>query len=339
MAPTLVSRNPVAVPKIVTLALEAFLAEARSGTRFAMTFWKLTGVAASALAFACGAAQEPRIETPRGDPIAPAGEAPKTSPKPSASARLTELPVTARPELTRFFDEEHVQGGIALYDSASGELSASDPVLAKRPYSPASTFKIAHTAIALELGVLDNPDSPMPWDGKYSEVSDWNRDHTLRTAIQVSCVPCFQRVARTIGPERMGDWLRRLDYGNHDISGGIDLFWLSGGLRITPVEELDFLRRLDTGKLPISERTLDIVKDVIALDVGESHTLYGKTGSGGPATGEVTFGWFVGFVALEKRSVYFATLVTGRAPGVDIFPVRRRVTESILRSLAVLPDK
>ncbi|HEX6764807.1 MAG TPA: hypothetical protein VF103_05000, partial [Polyangiaceae bacterium] len=84
-------------------------------------------------------------------------------------------------------------------------------------------------------------------------------------------------------------------------------------------------------------RTLEIVKDVIALDVGESHVLYGKTGSGGPADGDVEFGWFVGFVALEKKSVYFATLLTGHAPGIDMLPVRRRVTEHILRSLGVLP--
>ena len=302
-----------------------------------MTLPRLALLVTGVFFAACSARPEPHTASapPATSARGPENQGP--APKPSADARLTELPIQARPELGSAFEEEHVKGGIALFDGSTGVLSASDPELAKRAISPASTFKIAHTVIALELGVLDNPDSPMPWDGKYSQVEDWNRDHTLRTAMQVSCVPCFQRVAKTIGPERMGDWLRRLDYGNHDISGGIDLFWLSGGLRITAIQELDFLRRLDTKKLPISERTLDIVKDVIALDVGESHVLYGKTGSGGPAQGDVEFGWFVGFVALEKKSVYFATLITGHAPGVDIFPVRRRVTERILRSLGVLP--
>src|SRR5262245_4653256 len=213
------------------------------------------------------------------------------------------LPITPRPELARAFDDERIQGGIALFDSATGELSASDPELAKRPFHPASTFKVPHAAIALELGVLDNPDSPMPWDGKYSQVEDWNRDHTLRSAMQVSCFPCFQKVARTIGPARMQEWLERLDYGNHDASGAIDTFWMVGNLKVTAVEQLDFLRRLDTQKLPISERTVDIVKDVIALDVGASHVFYGKTGLFGPPESNVEVGWFVGFVAFEKRSV------------------------------------
>jgi beta-lactamase class D len=288
------------------------------------------------LAAACGPnPQVPPVRAPE-PPLATEPSVPATT-APRPDARLIELPVRARPELGAAFEEERVNGGIALYDSASGEVFASNPELARRPFHPASTFKIPHAAIALELGVLDSPDSPMPWDGEYSKVEEWNRDHTLRTAMQVSCLPCFRRLARTLGPEREQEWLRRLDYGNRDASGPADLFWITGKLRVTAVEQLDFLRRLDTGKLPLSPRTLDIVRDVLALDVTESYVLYGKTGLSGPPEADAEVGWFVGFVALEQRSVYFATLVTGRAKDVDMVPVRRRVTERVLRSLAVLP--
>jgi beta-lactamase class D len=256
---------------------------------------------------------------------------------PLADARLVTLPIKARPDLASAFEVEHLKGGIALFDTTTGELSASDPELAKHPYSPASTFEIAQSAIALEIGFIDNPDSPMPWDGQYAKNSEWNRDHTLRTAIQVSCVPCFQRVDKNVGAGRMQDWLRRLDYGNRDASGAVDGFWLTGKLRITAVEQLDFLRRLDTKRLPISERTLDVVLDVIALDVGPSHVLYGKSASARLPEGDVEFGWFVGFVASEERRVYFATLVTGHAPGVDVAPQRRRATERVLRTIGALP--
>jgi beta-lactamase class D len=285
------------------------------------------------------AAPEPRISPSPAQTAAPAGAVPKKESRSAREARLTELPVAPKPELGRAFADEQVEGGIALFDSASGELFASDPGLAKRPFPPASTFKVPHAAIALELGILEDPESPMPWDGTYSSNPEWNRDHTLRTAMQVSCLPCFQRVAPKIGPERMREWLIRFDYGNHDPSGSIATFWLAGKLRITAVEQLDFLRRLDTGKLPISTRTLDMVRDVIALDVGPSHVLYGKTGLVGPPEFGSEVGWFVGFVALEKRSVYFATVVTKHPPEVDIKPVRRRVTETVLRSLDVLPSR
>jgi beta-lactamase class D len=287
---------------------------------------------------ACGATHEPmRAEAAREAPSGTTASADPSLPAPSRASSLTLLEVKARPDLARVFEEERLQGGIALFDGASGELSASNPALAKRAFSPASTFKIAHTAIALELGVLDNPDSPMPWDGEYSSNPEWNRDHTLRTAMQVSCVPCYQRVARSIGSMRMQEWLERIDYGNHDASGKIDQFWLDGTLVITAVEQLDFLRRLDTAKLPFSARTLDNLREVIALDVGETHVLYGKTGLSGTPEGKDLVGWFVGFVTLEKRTVYFATIITGVAPDTDVKPQRRRVTERILRSLGLLP--
>ncbi len=302
-------------------------------------FQKCLGSAAMLFAIACGGTPEPPPATPVARPVAGASQTAPASSTPPDKSRLMSLPISPRPELAHAFDEERVLGGITVFDSATGELIASDPELAKRPFHPASTFKIPHTAIALELGVLDNPDSPMPWDGKFSPNEEWNRDHTLRTAMQVSCFPCFQRVARSIGPVRMQEWLDRLDYGNHDVRGAIDTFWMVGNLEITAIEQLDFLRRLDTLKLPISQRTVDIVKDVIALDVGASHVFYGKTGLYGPPESKEEVGWFVGFVAFEKRSVYFATLVTGRASDVEIMPVRRRVTEKVLRSLGVLPDR
>jgi beta-lactamase class D len=301
-----------------------------------MTRVDLGAFAAAALAAACATPPAPGATTPAG-PAPTATQAAAPSAPASDDGRLVTLPVTARPDLASAFELEHLKGGIALFDATTGELSASDPELAKRPFSPASTFEIAQSAIALELGFIDNPDSPMPWDGQYSQNSEWNRDHTLRTAVQVSCVPCFQRVDKNVGAGRMHDWLRRLDYGNRDASGPGDAFWLSGKLRITAIEQLDFLRRLDTKRLPISERTLDVVLDVIALDVRASHVLYGKTASARLPEGDVEFGWFVGFVAAEERRVYFATVVTGHAPGVDIAPQRRRATERVLRTIGALP--
>ncbi len=165
---------------------------------------------------------------------------------------------------------------MALFDTRDGKLACSDAARCERGYIPASTFKIANTIIGLETGVVTDADSPLPWDGKQYENPDWNRDHTLRSAVQVSCVPCFQSIARKVGEAQMKDWVSRLDYGNRDIGGKIDTFWLAGALRISPLQQIDFLRRLDGGKLPIQERTLDTVRDVITLDVGPDHILRGQ---------------------------------------------------------------
>lgn len=243
----------------------------------------------------------------------------------------------ARPEWRVYFDEAHVAGTIAVYDSADGKLACSDVALCAEPALPASTFKIANTMIGLETQVLEDAETKMPWDGKEYAVPEWNQDNTLRTALRVSCVPCFQAVAQKVGAARMKDWVDRLDYGNHDISGGIDQFWLTGGLRISPLQQIDFLRRFEEGKLAISPRTSEIVHDVLTLDVGQEHVLVGKTGLLQDPNSEKLTAWFVGFVELGKRHVFFATLINHVDAGVDVKPLRRRVTERVLRTIGALP--
>ncbi len=242
------------------------------------------------------------------------------------------------PEAVRAFADERISGAVALFDSRDGQLRCSDPAKCNAPYVPASTFKIANTIIGLETGVLEDADTPMPWDGQDYSNPAWNRDHTLRSAVQVSCVPCFKAVARKVGAQRMAEWVTRLDYGNKDISGPIDFFWLGGGLRISPFQQLDFLRRLDGAKLPIQEHTLDVVRDVITLDVTPDYVLRGKTGSSGPPESTEDVAWFVGFVELGERRVFFASVIDGHPPDVDVSVVRRRVTERILRDLGDLPS-
>ena len=228
-------------------------------------------------------------------------------------------------------------GGIALFDTSSGELSCSDLERCQESYLPASTFKIANTIIALETGIVEDAETVLPWDGTPRALEEWNAKLTLREAIRTSCVPCYQDIARKVGQPRMNEWLVKLDYGNHDASGGIDAFWLGGGLRITPLEQLVFLQKLAEGKLPISERTREIVLDLITLDVGPDHQLLGKTGLVTKEGARRELGWFVGYVEIGTRRVFFATIVDSHPEDVELAPLRRRVTESVLAGIDALP--
>jgi hypothetical protein len=102
--------------------------------------------------------------------------------------------------------------------------------------------------------------------------------------------------------------------------------------------QLDFLRRLDGGALPIQEHTLDVARDVLTLDVTPSSIFRGKTGAASPPEELMEVGWFVGYVELGERRVFFATVIDGHAPEVDVLPVRRRITERVLRALGDLPS-
>jgi len=161
-------------------------------------------------------------------PIASVSPAGSRVTEPSVQAQATVSPPRGprdRPEWNQYFAQEQVTGTIALLDTQDGQLACSNVPLCEKATIPASTFKIAHSMIALETGVVDDAETVLPWDGRTYSVEAWNRNNTLRTAVQVSCLPCFQGIARKIGPERIKEWVKKLDYGNNDVSGAADLFW------------------------------------------------------------------------------------------------------------------
>jgi beta-lactamase class D len=126
-------------------------------------------------------------------------------------------------------------------------ISMSSP--ATIPVSGKQSFRLrltrSNSVIALETGVVGDPDKDVfKWDGVTRSIPGWNKDHTLRTAIAVSAVPVYQEIARRIGAERMQKYVDAFEYGNRNIGGGIDRFWLTGDLRISPLEQIAFVDKL-----------------------------------------------------------------------------------------------
>lgn len=267
--------------------------------------------------------------------IAPAGSASQPpsvgdGAKPSAAPQATGP--REWPELNQAFEAERVTGTIALFDTQDGVVGCSNLKKCQTAVTPASTFKIPHSMVALETGVVEGPDTLLPWSHQTYTNNDWNQDLTFRDAFRLSCVPCYRAIARKLGDATEQEWLNKLGYGNRSIEGGVDEFWLGGGLRITALEQLDFLRRFDGDKLPISSRTADLVRDIMTIDVTESYVLRGKTGSALPPDEPVETTWFVGWLELGERRVFFATMLDSHSGDVDPLRVRRSVTERILKS-------
>jgi len=161
-----------------------------------------------------------------------------------------------RSDLAKLFTDTGTAGTFVGYKVEDYLVISSDSDRSGEPKLPASTFKIANSLIALETGVVGDPDKDVfKWDGVTRSFEAWNKDHTLRSAIAASAVPVYQEIARRIGQDRMQKYVDLLDYGNHNIGGGIDQFWLTGALRIDPVQQVDFVDRLRRRALPVSKRS------------------------------------------------------------------------------------
>jgi len=214
----------------------------------------------------------------------------------------------------RFFDAGTV-GTFVAYKTDDYLIIASDKERSGTAQLPASTFKIPNSLIALETGVVADPDKDIfKWDGVTRSIEAWNKDHTLRSAIAVSAVPVYQEIARRIGQERMQKYVDLFEYGNRDIGGGIDQFWLTGNLRIDPMQQVDFVDRLRRGVLPVSKRSQDLVRDILSVTKVGDATIRFKTGLVGAEIGKPSLGWLVGWVEKGSDRTVFALNLDVREP-------------------------
>jgi beta-lactamase class D len=208
--------------------------------------------------------------------------------------------VDVQGDFGRVFAEADAAGTFVVLDVARNRIVVFDPARAETGFLPASTFKIPNALIALETGVAADADrTRFPWDQVVRDIDAWNRDHTLRSAFKASAVPVYQDIARKIGPERMQDYVGKFDYGNRDVSGAIDTFWLDGKLRISAMQQIVFLHKLYRRELPLSARSQQIVRDIMFLEEIEFGELRGKTGAVGITTArgsKATMGWLVGWL-------------------------------------------
>jgi beta-lactamase class D len=141
----------------------------------------------------------------------------------------------------------------------------------------------------------------------------------------------FQRMAPKIGAARAREWLQRLAYGNADTSGDITRYWVDGTLRVSPDEQVAFLKKFYDGTLPLSKAHVDALKGameqapgtvenargVAALDATwpGGVSLNAKTGATTIPSG-VSVSWLVGQLTVDARQIVFAGAVW-KANGVD----------------------
>jgi len=212
-----------------------------------------------------------------------------------------------RESLARHFLDVGTVGTFVGYKVDDYLVIASDKNRSGEARLPASTFKIPNSVIALETGVVGDPDKDVfKWDGVVRSIEAWNKDHTMRTAIAVSAVPVYQEIARRIGEARMQKYVDLFDYGNRDIGGGIDQFWLTGNLRIDPVQQVDFVDRLRRGALPVSKRSQDLVRDILPVTRAGDAIIRAKSGLLGAETGKPSLGWMVGWAEKGEARTVFA---------------------------------
>jgi beta-lactamase class D len=211
----------------------------------------------------------------------------------------------------------------------------------QKRFPPYSTFKIPNSLIGLQTGIIKDPDKKWHWDaakypvpesapgGEYKQL--WAQDNTMRTALANSIVWYYRELATRVGTKRMQGWLDRFDYGNRDISAGLDHFWLGNSLLISPEEQVRFLAKLSRRKLPVSKEHLALVQEILTREKGPDFKLIGKTGSS--SDGE---GWLVGWTEGTKAPCTFA-LHLKASSYEEMADLRKSLSREFLKAGGCLP--
>lgn len=202
-------------------------------------------------------------------------------------------------KIDRIYSSNAISGSI-LIESMDGKIKYQHNVSDKEAFIPASTFKIPNTLMILEEGLIKEQSDVIKWDGKERDYPAWNKDQTLKSAFQVSCVWCYQRYARLVGDKKYHAYLQKFDYGNQLTGPDIARFWLDGDLRISVKQQINFLRRVYVEDLPVEKQHIKTLKNIMFSEQTETYKLWSKTGWSGKN------GWYVGYLVTNNQTWFFA---------------------------------
>jgi beta-lactamase class D len=236
------------------------------------------------------------------------------------------------PALAELFERQSIDGTTVISSLHSRKTFIHNDPRANLRVSPASTFKILNTLISLEENAISGKDDVLAWDGHIYAIPDWNHDQTLESAFKVSCVWCFQELARRVGAERYRRELRKADYGELHEPFEETLFWLDGSLVISATEQVDFLKKVYQRSLPFRPSSYETLQEIMVVEKTSAHTMRAKTGWAERAGQQV--GWYVGYVETAKDVWFFATNI-GIRDKTDL-PLREMLTRQALQAKGII---
>ncbi len=225
---------------------------------------------------------------------------------------------------------EGYRGSFVLYDAAEDSWQIYNKKRAVTPIPPASTYKIYSALLGLESGVITPEHSLIPWDGKNYIYDSWNADQTLESAMQNSVTWYFQALDRQVGLSSIKEYIQDIGYGNRRVEGDASSYWINASLKISPVEQVEMLKKLYDNQFGFSPENIRTIKDSIRLYTTNDGTLFGKTGTE-EVNGENTSGWFIGYIEKGSCTYFFASHIQSETLASG--PLAAELTFSVLSDL------
>ncbi|MDL2358516.1 MAG: penicillin-binding transpeptidase domain-containing protein [Pseudomonadota bacterium] len=207
-----------------------------------------------------------------------------------------------------------------VIDAGSGTALVREGSCDER-VTPASTFKIAISLMGFDSGVLRDERTPyLPYKPSYAAGNpSWRHGTDPARWLRESVVWYSDQVRSRLGAAAVRGYVEAFDYGNlglpsvTGVNATVALSELSPTLKISPIEQTVFLRKLVNRSLPVSAHAYDMTARLLKGEtLANGWEVYGKTGTANtrlPAGSENSIGWFVGWANKGGRTLVFARLL------------------------------
>lgn len=229
-------------------------------------------------------------------------------------------------DLKKYFDSSHVDGSFSFLNNQLGDITVYNMKLDTERLSTGTSFKILNTLIGVQTGKITNENMVIKTD------SSTNKNLTLKEAFNNSSVSYFQSIARQIGKDTMKSWVDSISYGNKNISGAVDSFWLNNTLKISPDEQLGLMSKIYFEQLPFQKYAQQMVE---SLMLQEDNTLYKLSYTTGAGVDEKnnSFNWTLGWIEENRHVYFFVSFVKSPDKNLDLKSIGVNISKSILKEM------
>jgi beta-lactamase class D len=225
-----------------------------------------------------------------------------------------------------YFDSSGVDGCFSFLNNQLGNITVYNMKLDTERLSAGNSFKILNSLIGIQAGKISNENTILNTD------SSKNTNITFKEAFQNSSTPFFQDLARQIGKDTMKFWVDSLHYGNKNISGPVDSFWLNPNLKISPDEQLGLVSKLYFEQLPFQKYAQQMVQDQMLQEDNTLYQLSYATGTGIDGK-DNSFGWVLGWIVENRHVYFFVTYITSPKKELDMKTTAIHISKSILKQM------
>ena len=233
-------------------------------------------------------------------------------------ASCQEIRIENHEDWGKIFEENGVQGSFEYFDNNKERVHYYNKDHNSTPQNAGASYQFLASLIALETATAPTEQYTIPWDKQYRSYvngeaviitdttlpgykPEWNQDLTMTQAFQYNAVPYFQQLNLRMDTAEIQHYLDTVKFGNQKLGADVANFWQDGTLKISPDEQVGFMKRLYHEQLkgfsPRSQRMTKGFMDKYQDPKNEITTYYKKYTT---QQNDTTFVTYIGYI--EKIS-------------------------------------